>query len=124
MLVRTDAAGATKEFAAHLDERGVEFSVGASVARCLMAPLTDRVADGPADREASIMTTPQPAPGGGPPRRFQLSQRDLLILILAQAAGISAGLLPASTGPALGHAVIGGVAAFGPTLYFLDRIVE
>lgn len=32
VLVRTDAAGATKEFAAHLHERGVEFSVGASFA--------------------------------------------------------------------------------------------
>jgi Transposase DDE domain group 1 len=32
VLVRTDAAGATKAFAAHLDERGVEFSVGASFA--------------------------------------------------------------------------------------------
>jgi hypothetical protein len=30
--VRTDAAGATKEFAAHLAEQGVEFSVGASFA--------------------------------------------------------------------------------------------
>jgi hypothetical protein len=30
--VRTDAAGATKEFAAHLHEQGVEFSVGASFA--------------------------------------------------------------------------------------------
>ena len=32
VLVRTDAAGATKEFAAHLHEQGVEFSVGASFA--------------------------------------------------------------------------------------------
>lgn len=32
VLVRTDAAGATKEFAAHLHARGVEFSVGASFA--------------------------------------------------------------------------------------------
>jgi hypothetical protein len=32
VLVRTDAAGATKEFAAHLAEHGVEFSVGASFA--------------------------------------------------------------------------------------------
>ena len=32
VLVRTDAAGATKEFAAHLAEQGVEFSVGASFA--------------------------------------------------------------------------------------------
>ena len=32
VLVRTDAAGATKEFAAHLVEQGVEFSVGASFA--------------------------------------------------------------------------------------------
>ena len=32
VLVRTDAAGATKEFAAHLHEHGVEFSVGASFA--------------------------------------------------------------------------------------------
>jgi hypothetical protein len=32
VLVRTDAAGATREFAAHLHERGVEFSVGASFA--------------------------------------------------------------------------------------------
>jgi hypothetical protein len=32
VLVRTDAAGATKEFAAHLDRTGVEFSVGASFA--------------------------------------------------------------------------------------------
>ena len=32
VLVRTDAAGATQEFAAHLHERGVEFSVGASFA--------------------------------------------------------------------------------------------
>lgn len=32
VLVRTDAAGATKEFAAHLDTCGVEFSVGASFA--------------------------------------------------------------------------------------------
>lgn len=32
VLVRTDAAGATKEFAAHLHERDVEFSVGASFA--------------------------------------------------------------------------------------------
>jgi len=31
VLVRTDAAGATKEFAAHLAEAGVEFSVGASL---------------------------------------------------------------------------------------------
>jgi hypothetical protein len=32
VLVRTDAAGATKEFATHLHERGVEFSIGASFA--------------------------------------------------------------------------------------------
>ncbi len=32
VLVRTDAAGATKEFAAHLHDHGVEFSVGASFA--------------------------------------------------------------------------------------------
>lgn len=32
VLVRTDAAGATKEFAAHLHQLGVEFSVGASFA--------------------------------------------------------------------------------------------
>jgi len=32
VLVRTDAAGATREFAAHLHEQGVEFSVGASFA--------------------------------------------------------------------------------------------
>jgi hypothetical protein len=32
VLVRTDAAGATKEFAAHLASQGVEFSVGASFA--------------------------------------------------------------------------------------------
>lgn len=32
VLVRTDAAGATKEFAAHLQQQGVEFSVGASFA--------------------------------------------------------------------------------------------
>jgi Transposase DDE domain group 1 len=32
VLVRTDAAGATKEFAAHLAAQGVEFSVGASFA--------------------------------------------------------------------------------------------
>jgi hypothetical protein len=32
VLVRTDAAGATREFAAHLQARGVEFSVGASFA--------------------------------------------------------------------------------------------
>ena len=31
VLVRTDAAGATKEFAAHLHRHGVEFSVGASL---------------------------------------------------------------------------------------------
>ena len=31
VLVRTDAAGATKEFAAHLHRAGVEFSVGASL---------------------------------------------------------------------------------------------
>ena len=31
VLVRTDAAGATKDFAAHLAEAGVEFSVGASL---------------------------------------------------------------------------------------------
>jgi len=31
VLVRTDAAGATKEFAAHLHAQGVEFSVGASL---------------------------------------------------------------------------------------------
>jgi hypothetical protein len=31
VLVRTDAAGATKEFAAHLHREGVEFSVGASL---------------------------------------------------------------------------------------------
>ena len=34
MLVRTDAAGATREFAAHLHERGVGFSIGA-----IFAPL-------------------------------------------------------------------------------------
>jgi len=32
VLVRTDAAGATKEFAAHLQAQGVEFSIGASFA--------------------------------------------------------------------------------------------
>lgn len=32
VLVRTDAAGATKEFGAHLAQQGVEFSVGASFA--------------------------------------------------------------------------------------------
>ena len=32
VLVRTDAAGATAAFAAHLHRRGVEFSVGASFA--------------------------------------------------------------------------------------------
>src|ERR687884_2252268 len=32
VLVRTDAAGSTKEFAAHLHACGVEFSVGASFA--------------------------------------------------------------------------------------------
>src|SRR4029453_5705020 len=32
VLIRTDAAGATREFAAHLHDQGVEFSVGASFA--------------------------------------------------------------------------------------------
>jgi Transposase DDE domain group 1 len=31
VLVRTDAAGATKDFARHLDQRGVEFSLGANL---------------------------------------------------------------------------------------------
>jgi hypothetical protein len=38
VLVRTDAAGATKEFAAHLHEQGVEFSVGASFAHLDIGP--------------------------------------------------------------------------------------
>jgi len=38
VLVRTDAAGATKEFAAHLASTGVEFSVGASFAHLDIGP--------------------------------------------------------------------------------------
>jgi Transposase DDE domain group 1 len=38
VLVRTDAAGATREFAAHLDRTGVEFSVGASFAHLDIGP--------------------------------------------------------------------------------------
>ena len=38
VLVRTDAAGATKEFAAHLHRTGVEFSVGASFAHLDIGP--------------------------------------------------------------------------------------
>ena len=38
VLVRTDAAGATKEFAAHLAASGVEFSVGASFAHLDIGP--------------------------------------------------------------------------------------
>jgi hypothetical protein len=38
VLVRTDAAGATREFAAHLAQAGVEFSVGASFAHLDIAP--------------------------------------------------------------------------------------
>ena len=38
VLVRTDAAGATREFAAHLHRTGVEFSVGASFAHLDIGP--------------------------------------------------------------------------------------
>jgi hypothetical protein len=43
VLVRTDAAGATKEFAAHLHEHGVEFSVGASFAHLDVATALDAI---------------------------------------------------------------------------------
>jgi hypothetical protein len=70
------------------------------------------------------MTAPSPAPGSGPPPGFRLSPRDLLILVLAVARGVGAGLLLASAGVAAGQAIIGGVTAFGGTLYFLDRFVD
>jgi hypothetical protein len=38
VLVRTDAAGATKEFAAHLHQARVEFSVGASLGTSTSTP--------------------------------------------------------------------------------------
>jgi hypothetical protein len=43
VLVRTDAAGATKDFAAHLHQAGVQFSLGASLGHFDIHTALDRL---------------------------------------------------------------------------------
>ncbi len=60
----------------------------------------------------------------GSPSRFRISQRDLIILIVALVAGFGTELLLSSAGVPLGQAVIGGVTAFGSVLLFVVRILN
>lgn len=65
-----------------------------------------------------------PAPAPPSRRRFGMSLRDLVILLVSVAAGVGAGFLLATAAVPVGQAILGGFPAFGATLYFLDRIVE
>lgn len=58
------------------------------------------------------------------PSRFQLSIRELVILLLTLVLGVGAGLLLWSAGTAMGQAIIGGFAAAGATFIFFDRITS
>ena len=60
----------------------------------------------------------------GPPPRFRLSVRDLIILVFSVLGGVGTGVLLATAGVALGQAVVAAAAAFAGTLYFLDRIID
>lgn len=55
---------------------------------------------------------------------FQLSPRDLLILLLTLLAGVCAGTLLWHSGIPGGQAVIGGFDAAGATLLFLDNFTK
>ena len=70
VLVRTDAAGATHTFAAHLAESGVEFSVGASFAHLDIHPALARLT-GPAWTPAYQARKPRAAEHG-----VQIEPRD------------------------------------------------
>ena len=66
--------------------------------------------------------TSNPGTAGTEPR-FTLTQRNLLILVIAVIAGVVACLLLNGAGIALGQAIVAGAGAFGGTLFFIDRIV-
>jgi hypothetical protein len=67
------------------------------------------------------MSTPPPP---APPNRFQLTLRDLLILILSLAAGTATGLLLADGQLPIGQSVVAGCSAFAATIFFLDKIIK
>jgi len=56
--------------------------------------------------------------------RFQLSTRELVILLLTFVSGVGAGLLLWSAGMAIGQDIIGGFTAAGATFVFFDRITS
>ena len=93
---RTDAAGATKEFAAHLGEQGVEFSVGASFAHLDMATALALL------RCRRSATSPRPPPrrAGHPPPDVQKRHRESGQALMQQANRLrtSGGLFVGSEG--------------------------
>lgn len=57
-------------------------------------------------------------------RGFRISPEDLLLVVLAAAAGVGAGWLLTQAGVPVGQAVLGGFAAFGASFVFLDRVLD
>ncbi len=57
-----------------------------------------------------------------PPKRdFNLSPRDLLILLASGGAGVATLILLASAGMPFGQTVVAAFSAFGAVFYFLDK---
>jgi|tagenome__1003787_1003787.scaffolds.fasta_scaffold20644902_2 hypothetical protein len=56
--------------------------------------------------------------------QFQLSPRDLLILLLTLIFGVGAGLLLWLSGVPVGEAIVAGFGAAGGTLVLLDKITK
>jgi hypothetical protein len=56
--------------------------------------------------------------------QFQLSPRDLLLLLLTLVCGTAAGLLLWLSGVPVGQAIVGGFTAAGGTLVLLDKITK
>ena len=70
------------------------------------------------------MSKPRPSARPTPRRRFGMPLRDLVILITSAGSGVVAYLLLVGASVPMGQAVLSGFAAFGATLFFLDRVAE